>query len=502
MDARRRAEEAERERLRRLQKEEERRARAEAARLHRAEAERLAALAAARLTQPPIEEEGIERERLAQEIALRKLRREARRERRRAERERREREAAERAATRKRRRRPVISQPDFWETEFAVAGPEQPFSDDELARERSAAQQQSARVRESEELLARLREQQRIGERERERLIARIAEVSLVPLMIRTNPDQTILVTDPASQADVLAEAAKLVGMERAPTDESGCQTELASDGINAMVALREKRGSEVERGRALKAEMAVETERIAEIENHVHEIEADIAKQEKDILTVNSEISKLQEQEEIRSAMRVKRLDDVKKQELIRAAIRQKRIDMQRVIVKSKTLEERLAELQKLRDALDLDLKDMAHREKPEVRRLAKTVIRTESKIGQSSDQLLNAKEQLQEKRKQLEKAHNAEGASQVRDLIVERCKLERRQAKWRLLLKTSKEAIHTLEFFSAAHSQRRHALSKALQRVEGEGVQCAQNYNELEWYSDLLAGLIAEHLSNWRNG
>jgi hypothetical protein len=467
-----------------------------------AEIERMAALAAARLTQALLDEEAIERERREQE-ALLEL---ARRERERRDQEERDRAAAERAARRRRRHKPVIAEFAVREPDLPAVEREQSFSDDEMTRDRFSSQLEIARMRENQELLAKLKEQQSAQEAERDELLARIAAASEIPLLVTTMPDSVVTIIEATTQEDVLSKMHPVIAERfctQSPPPEmvdSDGQTNVSSQNIEQYRELWRRRIQEKKHREELKEKYEDLMKRMADILPLIRQNQSEISEKDAQAVLLKTKIDAVRAEQAARLGIRIKNPTKAKKEAAIREEVLKRQAELDRLNTRNKSLEDRLAELQKRRDMLTYDISDMENREKPEIRKLHGAVTESQTKIEHSTDRLGIVRAHLAEKRKDLEAAQNWQASHPVRDLRLARFKLERRQSKWRSFLKNSKDTPQNLEFFSAANSQRRETLSQELQKAESEHVDAVQTLEELEAYSDLLAALITEDIANWR--
>lgn len=145
-------------------------------------------------------------------------------------------------------------------------------------------------------------------------------------------------------------------------------------------------------------------------------------------------------------------------------------------------------------------DIRDMAQREKPEVRSLSQEVGACQNRVVESKRNLGNAEKKIQEKRDALKQLKNSEEMKQYRDLCIRGVKLDRRIVKLKVLLKDSKETIQSLEVYSATNSQKRQALTEALEKAMKKKSKKEEEIRELEHYSALLSVLLREQNENWR--
>jgi DNA repair exonuclease SbcCD ATPase subunit len=463
------------------------------------EAERLAALAAARLTQALLDEEGIERERGEQE-ALLEL---ARLERERREMEERDRAAAERAARRRRRHKLVIEQFPVREPELPALEKEQPFSDDEAARDRLSWRREEGRMRENEEILAKLREEESARLAERRALLARIAAVSEAPLLINTMPDSTVIILEAITQENILEKIHPVIKGRFATLlpppnfgDSSG-QTEVSSQNIERYRELWRVRIEERQRREDLKEKLTDLMKRMEEIQQQIEQNQQEIEERDSQETLLKARIDAVRAQHAARSGFNIKHPSKSKKSAGIREEVRQRQTALDTLNERHKSLEDKLVELQKIKDMLTDDIHDMNHRDRPEVRNLHGRITESQVKSGQSTARLRVVRQQVANQRKELKMAQSWQASQPLRDLRLARFKLERRQLKWRSFLKNSKENV---ESFSAVNAERRQALSEQLQRAESEHIDAVERLDELDAYSTLLATLITEQLANWK--
>jgi hypothetical protein len=361
-------------------------------------------------------------------------------------------------------------------------------------------------LRENQDMLARLREEQRQKEAVRDDLLARIAAVSEFPLLINTLPDSSVSITEAMTQEDVLRQmnlaiAERFITQAPPPdTGDSSAQTDLSSRNIELYRELWQARIQEKERRQELKEKLKDLMRKMESLQQVIAQNQKEIIDRDTETTLVKAQIDAVKAQQAARLGINIKDPNKSKKEAAIREEVLRRQAELNRLLGRNKSLEERLAELQKRRDMLTDDISDMDNREKPEVRNLHVTVSGSQAKMEQSTDRLSIVSEQLAEKRNELELAQNWQASHSVRDLRLARVKLERRQSKWRSFLKNTKETPQNLEFFSAANAQRRQGLSHELQKAESEHVEAVQTLDELEAYSDLLAALITEDLANWR--
>ena len=577
----------EQERLERERLEREEQERLEKERLEREEQERLEKERLEKEEQERLEKERLERE---EQERLEKERLEK------EEQERLAREAEERRRKRRKRRR---------KPEVKPKEPEQPFSDDEVDRDRINQQLLKERQRESEELLKSLRDALEKQEKERDELMDEIAKVSERKLVMKTLPDMTVVIKDTETDEDVLGklrtkrdlsktlapgsgntgtvvqpmsstapaagigslsntmgntgeigggswqgEGVNNGGSEQGTAGVSngagnwsnipsntfaGVQTlddTLGSGGFMAAntwpfgfmdVSLV---GSEVQTSITLedimKKEMIIEEQKkraqeiaerqkklddmqqeILELEEQMDRVRSDTAKREEEIKRVKEEIELAKLKQELLKGLTKIKMDGMSKEEIeevVKQLMRKKREEMTKVMLRSKTAEEKLAELMRYREVLDRDLYDMDHREKPEVKRLQSEVKVFGNRVTESRKSLEESIAQRDAKRQEYAEVKSQEALNTVLDLMVQRNKLERREAKWRSFAKESWDSIHALEDFSEANKPRRLQISEQLQKYERDLLLATNNLRDLNDYSDLLGALISEHTDNWK--
>jgi predicted RNase H-like nuclease (RuvC/YqgF family) len=195
-----------------------------------------------------------------------------------------------------------------------------------------------------------------------------------------------------------------------------------------------------------------------------------------------------------------LKSTDEIARKAAIQTEIGKRQLQIDRLMMRNRTLEEKLAELQRFKRVLDDDLYDMDHRERPEVRRLGREVAQRQEKQKQSAQRVQITRARVIEKRAEYQEIQASQNLERFNELTMQRYKLERRQAKWKLFLRSPRESFRSIEFFSVANGQKRAHLSEQLQRAERGRLASANVANSLVGYSDLLAALIEEHMTNWQ--
>ena len=578
----------------RLEKEEQERLEKERLEQERLEKERLEREEQERLEKERLEkeeQERLEKERLEKEEQERLEKERLEKE----EQERLAREAEERRRKRRKRRR---------KPEVKPKEPEQPFSDDEVDRDRINQQLLKERQRESEELLKSLKDALEKQEKERDELMDEIAKVSERKLVMKTLPDMTVVIKDTETDEDVLGKlrtkrdlsktlapgsgnmsnvgqamssTAPVAGVgslsnTMANTGEiggggsgqgetgGGCeqttagvsngagngsnipsntfagvqtpdetlgsgefmaantwpfglmdvslvgseaQTRITLEDImkkEMMIEERKKRAQEIAEKQRRLDDMQQE---ILELEEQMDRVRSDTAKREEEIKRVKEEIELAKLKQELLKGLTKIKTEGMSKEEIeevVKQLMRKKREEMTKVMLRSKSAEEKLAELMRYREVLDRDLYDMDHRDKPEVKRLQSEVKVYGNRVTESRKSLEESIAQRDAKRQEYAEVKSQEALNTVLDLIVQRNKLERREAKWRSFAKESWDSLHALEDFSEANKPRRLQISEQLQKYERDLLVATQNLRELNDYSDLLGALISEHTDNWK--
>ena len=165
----------------------------------------------------------------------------------------------------------------------------------------------------------------------------------------------------------------------------------------------------------------------------------------------------------------------------------------------RTEAAEAKLKELVRVKHALERDIRDMAQREKPEVRSLTQEVSTCQARVKEAQQNLEKSEAEIKAKRAALEELKTSKEMQEYRDLTIRRVKLERRVNKWKILLKDSKETIQSLEVFSATNSQKRQTLTETLEKALRSKRANEEEIRELEHYSALLAALLREQTENW---
>jgi hypothetical protein len=400
-----------------------------------------------------------------------------------------------------RRRKFVIKKFPVYEAEFPITQPDMPFSDDEIARDRAGVIRERGRVREQEAFLANWAERKARSEMERNQLIGEIVRVSKVPLKFVTNRDGSVVMTARGARENLLL---RITSPASPPPsiDDHAVQSDLSGVDIDEKVAIWTERKAQRTHCDVLQTKLVGLERQVAERERSLRDCKLENDEKDIEFESLQAEVEVAMRENEKWAELRAQRAEQAKKDQLLREAIRKKRAQLDRLLVKDKALEDRLAALQRIREALDRDLADMRGRHKPEIRKLAGEVPQADARVEQSARKLENARTQVKEKRQQLRDARTLGSPKRICDLEVTRRKLERRQEKWWMLLKTPKENVNHVEFFSAANASKRRDLGDDLQAREADRVHVLQEINDLDRYSDLLATLITEHLAHWKAG
>jgi DNA repair exonuclease SbcCD ATPase subunit len=325
-----------------------------------------------------------------------------------------------------------------------------------------------------------------------------------MPLLINTMPDASVIITEAVTQENVLekmnpviAERFRVQPPKPDFANASG-QTELSWEYIERYRELWKLRIEEKQRREELKAKLKAEMKKMKEIQRLIEQSQNDVLEKDSEETLLKAKMDAVKAQQAARIGINIKDPSKAKKEAAIREEVRKRQTELSALDGRNKSLEERLAELQKIKNMLTDDINDMDHRHKPEVRRVPVDVSGRKVRTSQSTARLKRVKQNLEEKRRDFETAQSWQTSHCVRDLRLTRFKLERRQSKWRSLLKNP-STEQNLERFSAANAQRRESLSEKLQQVESDHVDDRETLDELAAYSDLLTSLINEHLAHW---
>jgi hypothetical protein len=179
---------------------------------------------------------------------------------------------------------------------------------------------------------------------------------------------------------------------------------------------------------------------------------------------------------------------------------IRKKQQELEEKQNRNEEAAAKFVELNQLKESLQLDLEDMSQREKLAVQTLVQNVGNYDDRADESRQKLMAAEMELENKRKIRSELKNSKQMTQLKELMVEKMKIERRLEKWNGMLRNSRENAQNILGFSTLNAGRRQSLVKTLEKTQRIKIEREDELQELESYAALLNELLREQNEHWR--
>lgn len=181
-----------------------------------------------------------------------------------------------------------------------------------------------------------------------------------------------------------------------------------------------------------------------------------------------------------------------------VTAEINIKQNELDKLLNRSKSLEERYQELQLVRLNYQKDLEGMENRENPEIKTVIANLDIYRKKADEAKNLLKKKQKNLKIKREELEKAQSSDTITLYYDLKIKNSKLERSLNKWKFLTNDSKTTMPNIEAYSVFNYQARRKYSQEIDNLNRMKLTRNDEMLCMENYIKMCKELINAHKTN----
>jgi len=240
-----------------------------------------------------------------------------------------------------------------------------------------------------------------------------------------------------------------------------------------------------------IKTNMSNEENQLSELERNSSIYSSELTEKENIIISLGESVV---EQEKILvsdlplKTEESKLIHNKKELEMVSSQIQIRQAQYEKIAEESKSYESQLIELGQYRKKLEKQLEDLSNRMKPEIRTLL-------NDFNDSKTQVLLIDQQLKEKRESLaqsisfyEQMKNSQENMALIEKKLVKMNLERRNQKWDIITRDSRESWQSIESFSTKNETQRKSLVNQIKSLDRKILQKQESIDELEKYIQYL--------------